>query len=510
MNKRTWLFQFAALPLAALALHADVQLPALISDHMLLQRDVPVRIWGKADPGEQVSVKFRSQAVAVKADTLGRWAAILQPSAAGGPFTLSIQGKNAIEVKDVLVGEVWVASGQSNMAFTVSRGDNAEKELVAANYPQIRLFKVATKVSEVPLDDVTAKWAACDPKSAASFSAAGYFFARHLHQKLNVPIGVIESDWGGTPAQAWTSGPALAADPALISVFADWAKSLNDNPEAMLRYQAQIKNWDATVAKAKADGKPAPRKPNPPAGPNHQWAPSGLYNAMIAPLTPYAIKGAIWYQGESNAGQRRAYVYRRLFQAMIQDWRNAWGQGDFPFLFVQLANFGKNDTESQWPELREAQTMALQLKNTGMAVTIDIGNPNDIHPTNKQDVGLRLGLAARAVAYGEKLVYSGPLFRQVTVEDNALRVWFDHTTGGLTAKGGALKGFLIAGKDGNFVPAEARIDKETVVVSSPKVKQPLHVRYAWAESPECNLFNASGLPAGPFRSDEWQEPKVYR
>jgi sialate O-acetylesterase len=238
--------------------------------------------------------------------------------------------------------------------------------------------------------------------------------------------------------------------------------------------------------------------------------PGGLYNAMIAPLTPYAIRGAIWYQGENNAGKKRAYVYRRLFPAMIQDWRRAWAIGDFPFLFVQLANFGKNAPDSQWPELREAQAMTLQLANTGMAVTIDIGNPNDIHPTNKQDVGLRLGLAARAVAYGEKIPYSGPVFRRAVREGASLRLWFDHAEAGLSAKGGELRGFEIAGRDGKFTAAQARIDGSSVVVSSPDLREPVSARYAWAESPECNLYNSAGLPASPFRTYEWEDARLHK
>ncbi|MBI4877020.1 MAG: sialate O-acetylesterase, partial [Acidobacteria bacterium] len=305
---------------------------------------------------------------------------------------------------------------------------------------------------------------------------------------LTLPVGVIQPAWGGTPAEAWTSATALAADASLISVFSDWGKVTEDSADHLARYQVQPKKT------------PNARPPIDPA--NHQWMPGGLYNAMIAPLTPYAIRGAIWYQGESNAGQKRSYVYRRLFPTLIQDWRRAWGQGDFPFLFVQLANYGKNVPASPWPELREAQAMTLQLANTGMAVSIDIGNPSDIHPTNKQDVGLRLALAARAVAYGEKLVYSGPQFRQAVRDGAGLRLLFDHAGGGLTAKGGELKGFEIAGRDGKFVPAEARIDGRDVVVSSAVVRDPAIARYAWAASPECNLYNAEGLPASPFRTSD--------
>ena len=468
---------------AIFALQAEVRLPRLVSDHMLLQRDVPVRIWGWADPGEQVTVRFRDQNALAQADTLGRWKVFLQPLTAGGPFTLTIEGSNTITIQDVLVGEVWVASGQSNMAFSMRMLEKAEQEIAAANYPQMRLFHVGPATSAYPLDDVKGSWSWCTPDSVRRYSAVAYFFARHLREKLGVPVGVILSAWGATPAQAWTSAPAMAADPELQVYAADWAKFMDLYPEAQMRYEQQLRQPGA--------------KPAQPIGPGSQRAPSVLFNAMIAPLTPYAIRGAIWYQGESNAG--RAYPYRRLFQTLIQDWRRAWGVGDFPFLFVQLASF-KVGPNVEWPELREAQAMALQLRNTGMAVTVDIGDPVDVHPKNKQDVGLRLGLEARAIAYGEKLVYSGPVFRQLTSEGSALRVWFDHTGGGLRARGGALRGFTIAGKDGNFVPADARIENNTVVLSTPEAKEPAAVRYAWADVPDCNLFNAEGLPAVPFRT----------
>lgn len=501
----------SALLLTGAALRADVQLPAVISDHMLLQRDVPVRIWGKADPGEAVTVAFRGQTVKTETNDLGRWFVFLPPSGAGGPFELTVRGNNTIAVKDVLVGEVWIASGQSNMGMTVARSDNAQQEIASAANPNLRLFRVALKVAHSPQDDVKGEWAASSPQSVPDFSAVGYFFGRYLQQKLNVPVGIIQTAWGGTSAEAWTAVTALAADPALISVFSDWGKSVEGYGAAADRYSFALKQWEAAAAKARAGGSAPPTRPRAPVDPaNSQAMPGGLYNAMIAPLTPYAIRGAIWYQGENNASRKRSYVYRRLFPAMIQNWRDAWGQGDFPFLFVQLANYGKNVPDSQWPELREAQTMTLRMANTGMAVTIDIGNPSDIHPTNKQDVGVRLGLAARAVAYGEKIVHSGPLYRQAAVEGGQLRLWFDSVGGGLVAKGGELKGFEIAGRDRNFVPAQARIDGASIVVSSPDVPQPALARYAWAESPECNLYNAEGLPASPFRTYEWEEPKLHR
>jgi sialate O-acetylesterase len=476
--------RLAMLFLASFALQAEVRLPRLLSDHMLLQRNVPVRIWGQADPGEQVMVRFRDQDLSTQADTLGRWKVFLKPLGAGGPFTLTIEGSNKITIDDVLVGEVWVASGQSNMAFPMRMLERAEERIAAANYPQIRLFHVGLATSAYPLDDLTGAWSWCNPDSVRRYSAVAYFFARHLHEKLRVPVGVILSAWGATPAQAWTSARAMNADPELQVYAGDWAKFMDLYPESQIRYEQQLKQPGA--------------KPAQPIGPGSQRAPSVLYNAMIAPVTPYAIRGVIWYQGEGNAG--RAYPYRRLFQTLIQDWRRAWGLGDFPFLFVQLASFTVAPNV-EWPELREAQAMALQLRNTGMAVTVDIGDPVDVHPKNKQDVGLRLGLAARAIAYGERIVYSGPIFRELTSEGPALRVYFEHVGGGLLARGGNLRGFSVAGKDGKFMSAKARIDGDTIVVSHSDIKEPIAVRYAWDGFPDCNLFNAEGLPAAPFRTD---------
>ena len=490
------------------AVKGDVRLPRLLSDHMLLQRQIPVRIWGWADPAEPVVVEFSGQVVKGRADAAGYWAVYLAPMEAGGPFQMNIQGRNKISIEDVLVGDVWVASGQSNMVWPVNRSNRAEQEIAAANYPQIRLFAVAAVTSEFPLEDVSGAWSPCTPEKIARMSAVAYFFARHLHGQIGVPIGVIQSAWGATPGEAWTSSTALANDPGLASVSQSWTSILALYPEAKRRYDRQLKEWEAAVEKAKAEGQKPPPKPAEPLGPGNQRAPGVLFNAMIAPLTPYAIRGVIWYQGESNTSVKR-FVYRRLFQTLIEDWRRAWNQGDFPFLFVQLASFNPGPGGG-WPDLREAQTAALQLRNTGMAVAIDIGDANDIHPKNKQDVGLRLGRAARAIAYGEKIVYSGPMFKQLTREGDALRVWFDHAGGGVVNRGGDLKGFVIAGADRKFVPAQARIEKNTVVVSSPAVAEPVAVRYAWEDNPDCNLYSAEGLPASPFRSDRWAEVFPYR
>ncbi len=492
----------SALALAA-SLSAEITLPAILTDHMVLQRGVPVHLWGKAAPGEAVSAAFRNSTQGTKADTLGRWSLYLAPGDAGGPFPLTITGTNTISFSDVLVGDVWVASGQSNMEFQLRQVTNAEAEIAAANYPNIRRIKVTRKPADYPLEDMTAQgWTSITPQNASGASAVAFFFARHLQEKSSaagIPQGIIESFWGGTPVEAWMSLRAIGEEPALSQITANWARSMEAYPLALARYEQRLAEWNDAAAKVKTEGKPAPgNKPGAPGtNPGGPWMPAGLYNGMIAPIASFAIKGAIWYQGESNASPQAAGIYGRAFQAMIKDWRRAWGVGDFPFFYVQLANYKANPF---WPEVREAQRQTLQLTNTGMAVTIDVGNPTNIHPTNKQDVGLRLALAARSVAYGEKLTYSGPLYRQVSRDGAALRVWFDQTGGGLVAKNGPLNGFEIAGANGTFVPADAKLDGASVIVSTGTVSEPVQVRYSWADNPDGNLYNTEGLPASPFRS----------
>lgn len=494
--------------LAACGLQGEVRLPALIGEHMVIQRDAPVRIYGWASAGEEVTVRLAGQTAAARADAQGYWEAWLRPMAAGGPYELAIAGRNTITLRDVMVGEVWVASGQSNMVWPVERSRDPEKEAAAANYPRIRLFKVALKVADQPLGDAEGAWQVCSPETVKSFSAVGYFFARHLHEKLGVAVGVIQSAWGGTPAEAWTSRATLVSEATLQEFLREWDRVLANWPETKRRYEESLKRWEERAAEARREGREVPPKPGPPMGPGHPHTPAGLYNAMIAPLTPYTIRGVIWYQGESNAGKGHGYVYRQLFEALIRDWRQAWAQGDFPFLFVQLANYAKAPSNGHWPLIQEAQLKTLEMRNTAMAVTIDIGDAEDIHPKNKQDVGLRLALAARARVYGEKLVYSGPVFRQAAREGSRLRLWFDHAGGGLRARDGALKGFALAGADRVFHPAEAQIEGRTIVVFSDRVAEPVAVRYAWANNPECSLYNAEGLPASPFRSDAWRDARM--
>jgi sialate O-acetylesterase len=485
--------------LAASAARAEVKLPAIVSDHMLLQQGMPARIWGTAAPGETVTVSMPAQHLAVKASGSGKWQVFLQPLKPGAPFDLTI---GSIVVHDVLVGEVWVGSGQSNMEFPMSRALNSAQEIADANNPQIRLFTVKKAVSEQPLDDVTGSWSLCTPESVKNFSAVAYFFGREIVKTQHVPVGLIHTSWGGTPAQSWTEPSFLKDDLALEPYLTNWQKALDNYPAAKEKYDQQLAKWQEAVTAAKAAGKTPPNRPGPPPGPGHPNTPSGLYNAMIAPLTPYAIRGALWYQGESNANE--AWLYRRLFTSMIESWRQAWGQGSFPFYFVQLANYRTN---GWWPVLRESQNAALELRHSGMALAIDVGNPADIHPTNKQEVGHRLALVARAQTYGEKVEYSGPLFRQLMVTGAQARLSFDHIGSGLQARGAALTGFEIAGADRKFVPADAKIEGASIVVTSPDVPEPVAVRYAWQDDPQVTLYNREGLPASSFRTDSWKDAK---
>lgn len=478
---------------------AEVTLPSLLADHMVVQRGLPVHVYGMAAPNESVAVTFRGETQSTAADTLGRWSLYLSPGEAGGPFQMLVKGTNTIQLNDILVGDVWVASGQSNMEFPMTSLANPAPEIAAAQYPKIRIFRVEHRPSDYPRRDVEAKtWAVCTPENVADSSAVAYYFARELYQKLNVPIGLVESFWGGTPAESWTSLHSLGADASLMPVFAARSEMVDERESTMLRLEQEEHDYEKAAEQAKADGKPVPdRSWHPDFA---AWAPAALYNGMIAPLTQFPIRGVIWYQGEANSGER-APLYAHLFPTMISDWRRSWNQGDFPFLFVQIANWTAGPDE-RWPEVRDAQRKALALRNTAMAVTIDIGDPVDIHPKDKLDVGLRLARAARAIAYGEKLEWSGPLYRGLTREDHALRVWFDHANG-LTAKGGgAVSGFEIAGADGKYVTADAKIEGSSIVVSSASVADPVSVRYAWADNPNCNLYNREGLPASPFRAPE--------
>lgn len=487
---------------------ADVKLPAVIGDNMVLQRAIDVPIWGWADPGEKVTVTLGKQSKSATACDEGKWMVRLDSMKEGGPTSMTVAGKNAITVENILIGEVWVCSGQSNMGMSVRSSNNAEEEIAAADYPEIRLFSVPLVGTQEPQYDCGGKWVVCSPETIPNFTAVGYFFGREVYKNIKMPVGLINTSWGGSSCEAWVRRDLLEADPTYTDLLASFDKQCAqyDPEKAKANYERQRAAWKVAAAKAKADGKPAPRAPRAPRDPrNGQHRPANLYNGMILPILPYAIRGAIWYQGESNAG--RAYQYRELFPLMINNWRKDWDQGDFPFYFVQLANFmavKPEPTDSAWAELREAQTMTLSCPNTGQAVIIDVGDATDIHPKNKQDVGKRLALWALSKDYGRDLVYSGPMYKSMNKDGGKIVLSFEHVGGGLVAKGdGPLKGFAVAGEDKKFVWADAKIDGDKVVVSCPDVADPVAVRYAWADNPICNLYNKEDLPACPFRTDEW-------
>ena len=655
------------LPLLPSRAQAEVRVPSIIGDNMVVQQGRKARVWGTAQPGENVTVTFAGGTERTVADGQGHWQIFVGPRKAGGPFVLTIAGSNTLTFKNVLVGDVWICSGQSNMEFPLVNATGGAEAMAQANYPEIHLFTVQKNTAAAPLDDVKGHWVVATPEQVGQFSGVGYFFGRELYQRLKIPLGLIHTSWGGTPAEAWTSHEALASVPDLKPILDKYQKSLETLPQRRQDYERAVAEWEqknlyadpgnkgealgyADPALATADWArmnlpqffetaglvidgavwfrkeidlPAswsekdltlnltaiddfdityfngtrvgatgnetpnsylvPRRYNVPgslvrtgrnviavrvfdrageggfgrgadlmslgpvgakegeaislagpwsykvelaldpkkpdygsrpelAGPTNQNSPSVLYNAMIAPLKPYAIRGVIWYQGESNAN--RAYQYRTLFPTMIRDWRTAWYQGEFPFYFVQLAGWRPAKSEpgdSDWAELREAQTMTLRSPQTGMAVIIDIGEANDIHPRNKLDVGKRLAAWALAETYHQKVESSGPLYDSFSVKDDKIRVKFKHVGGGLkTPDGGPPRGFAIAGADHKFVWAETSIKGDTVVVWSKDVARPVAVRYAWADNPVCSLYNRAGLPASPFRTDDWPGVTVGR
>jgi sialate O-acetylesterase len=631
--------------IATLSVSANIRLPKIFGDNMVMQRDQPSYIWGWADPKEKITVRFHNQVKKTTADKSGKWKITLDPETAGGPFQINIAGKNAINISNVLVGDVWVCSGQSNMEWTLRNSNNAQQEINEANYPQIRHFKVPNTVATEPKDDISGgEWKICSPGTAADFTAVGYFFARELVKELNVPIGLLNTSWGGTHSETWTSREAFENSDEFRTMISGMPK-LNLDSIAKQRTAATRKrieglqgpmensagevatwrtanisdnNWpvmkvpglweqqppgeldgvvwlrktfevsagnagkEAVIDLSTIDdadetyvngtrvgatnGYNVKRKYTIPAGtlkegrniiavkvldtgggggiygdaadvkitiggtsqslsgdwkykvesltsaggsPGPNSYPTLLFNAMVNPLIPFAMKGVIWYQGESNAG--RAYQYRQAFPLMISDWRKHWKQGDFPFYFVQLASFNANNGDSRkgsgWAELREAQTMTLQLPNTGMAVTTDIGEPKDIHPRNKQDVGKRLALVALNKTYGRNIPSSGPIYQSMKVDGNRVVLTFSNVGGGLVAKDkyGYLKGFEIAGSDQQFQYAKAMIDGDNVIVFQEGIANPLAVRFGWADdASETNLFNKEGLPAVPFRTDNWK------
>lgn len=498
--------------LAAPAVGADVEPAGVFGSHAVLQQGRPVPVWGTADPGEEVKVSFGGHTATTTADEDGEWMVKLPAmEASSRPRTLTVSGTNMVKLKDVLVGEVWVCSGQSNMEMGVGVVRNGKQEVAAAKYPGIRLFNIPQHRSfGLPESDVDAEWRRCSPENIAKdgwggFSAAGYFFGRKLHGELDVPVGLIGSNWGGTRIEPWTPRTGFAGVPELRSFVeridrlrAEYAERVEG---ALDRYARWMKQERASLEK----GREPVEEPEWPASPltsdrpGRAGGPTSLYNGMIHPLVPYAIRGAIWYQGESNMGD--GLTYRDKMKALIGGWREVWGQGQFPFYYVQLAPWSGYG-EGQLPEIWQAQLEALSIPNTGMAVTTDITDLQDIHPKNKQDVGLRLALWALAKTYGrDGLVYSGPLFESARADGGRVRVKFRHTGSGLAVRGGGrLEMFEVAGPDGKFVGASARIDGDEVVVSSDEVKEPAAVRYGWKNTAEPKLMNEEGLPASPFRA----------
>lgn len=506
--KKIKLFISLLLTLGIRTAYADVVPNTLFNENAVLQRNAIVPIWGTAREGEQVTVAFAGQQVTTTTGHDGKWLLKLQPLKAGGPFTMVITGDNTLTFSNVLVGEVWVCSGQSNMAMVLAprAGQipilNWEAERDQANYPQIRQFRVSYNPSGVPVASVNAKWMICSPQTVGDFSAVAYFFASDLHRKLKVPIGLLFSAVGGTPAEFWTSYTALNNTPEQKRWALAYDRAVKQYPIDLEKYQqaqpALLEKYNTAAEQAKKDNKPLPKKPAAPQDPAKTGAAGGLYNGMIAPLQPYAVKGIIWYQGESN--DQNAVAYQSLFSSMIADWRKGWGQGNIPFLFVQIAPY-----KGLSPWIRDAQLQTWRnTPNTAMVVTTDCGEEEDIHPKNKRPVGDRLALAASVLAYGEKTEYSGPLFQSLTVNGSQAVLRFTHYKK-LVAKGGPLKGFVIAGSDGNFVPATAEIKGKTIVVYSPEVQAPVAVRYGWVNTPDVNLYNEKELPASPFRTDTQQK-----
>ncbi len=486
-------------------MEAEIRLPHMISDHAVLQRDRPLHLWGEATAGARLSAEFHNQKVAAVADRLGHWSVWLQPEPAGGPYTLTLSGDGPeTTVTDLLVGDVWFASGQSNMDMPLegfgpgTPVKNGAQEIAAATNPRLRLLLVTKKGADFPLQDTAGgSWTTCTPATAQHFSAVAYFFGREIAAKEKVPIGLIDATWGGTPADSWMSLDTLGSNPQLLPAFASRARFAAGIVDAETASVAE----KAEDAAAKAEGKPMPAHPWHP-DPN-SWNPAGLYNGMVAPFTPLSIKGFLWYQGETNSGPGRAPYYATLFPALIGDWRARFAQGDLPFLFAQISSF--RSPGEDWGTLRDAQRRALAVANTSMAVTLDVGLANNVHPPDKQTVAARLALGARALAYGEPVVYRSPLFRQASTElqadgSTAMRVWFE-SGGGLHFGEGAATGFELAGADHKFVPAQARVEGETVVVASPTVAKPVYVRYGWMGVMENNLFNQQGLPASTFTSE---------
>ncbi len=505
MNIRASLLGLSLTISLASFLSAAVSPAPLFRDGAVLQHGKPVSVWGTADAGEEISVTFAGQTVSTETDTEGRWSvtlAALAPNAE--PEEMLIAGSETVRIADILVGEVWLASGQSNMEWAVAQSHDADLEVLTAHWPLIREFNVPRAAVAEPLVQIEGRWLSARSENIPGFSAVAYAFARDLHQTLQMPVGIINSTWGGTVAEAWTDPDSLEAEP-----FA----ALRQRGEALLErtlgvYEESLADWERERDQAASAGEPFTReRPSAPSFQQLSGAPSFLYNGMIHPLVPYGIRGAIWYQGESNAG--RYAEYRDLFPAMINGWRREFGQGDFPFYWVQLAEFrAQGSRDTTWAFLREAQSMTLALPATGQAVILDVSDVHDIHPGDKRTVGRRLARLALNRTYGHEVVDSGPVFAGAEFDGETVRVNFSHTARGLRTTAVEVRGFELAGEDRNFFPAAATLSGSSVVLSSEDVPAPVAIRYAWRNAPEATLSNGAGLPAAPFRTDDWHENEM--
>jgi len=508
---------YPALSIVALSIFstaaASVRLPRVFGAKMVLQQQAPIQVWGWADAGEKVTVKISENEKSTTADANGEWRVTLPAMPAGGPYEMTVTASNKVSLSDVLVGEVWLCSGQSNMEWNVESSADGPQEVAAANYPQIRLFQISHSQAGQPMPDVEAEWKPCRPDTVKGFSGVGYFFGRELHKQLNVPVGLINASWGGTRIEPWTPPVGFTFEPSLKFITEQVEKA-----DAQFRSQlpgdiARLEKWKAetkTALDKKTEIPMFPRWPSHPlVKPAHPTEPTVLYNAMIHPIVPFAIKGAIWYQGEAHIYEQRgpAMLYHDKMKGLIKGWRKVWNEGEFPFYFVGLAPFRYQAQVSptMLPEVWEAQAAILgAVPHAGMAVIVDIGNVADIHPRNKQDVGKRLALWALAKDYGKNVEYSGPVYKSKSIEGNKIRLKFDHIGTGLVSRNGKpLTWFEIAGADKKFVKAKAEIDGETVLVSSEEVAAPVAVRFAWNQEAEPNLSNKEGLPAWPFRTEKW-------
>jgi sialate O-acetylesterase len=481
---------------------ARVTLPNLFTNHMVLQRGIKIPVWGRASSGERITVTLGSNVAVTTTNANGKWMVKLKPMKSGGPYTLKVKGEDTLEFSDVLLGDVWICAGQSNMELPVRRSTSSKNEIANSANPQIRLLTIDHQANaDSTRENVNGVWFECNPATVEGFSAVGYYFGRKLEMELNVPIGLIDIGWNATRIEAWTSRDALKRlESGKIEVAAYERSAPQDDLNAMKNYEEKLKEYKDAFSKGNTTIE-APERPRPA-----RKVPSSvgsLYNYMISPLIPYGIKGAIWYQGEANAkSAENAIEYRKQLPNMIKNWRDDWGQGSFPFIFVQLPNF---QSTGFWPLMRESMLKTyLADKKTGMAVTIDIGHKTDIHPSNKQDVGYRLALQALNIAYKKKnIVSQGPVFKSMIIKNREVTLSFDHSGSGLKTKQNELKGFKIAGSDQQFYDATATILKDRVIVSSDKVSSPVAVRYGWEDYPDCSLYNMENLPASPFRTDSW-------